>query len=127
MITQTSKHHGAGWPAYSKVSKTHLLFFTFNLLIIPYQKRLSQRITSFASYYGVPKTKITTEAINPDRTASIGAARSWHMLFAVKATMKTIKQDLDQAAPKGTVWSWPILLVMTKKQMSIAMENGKYV
>ena len=53
--------------------------------------------------------------MNPDRTASIGAARSWHMLFAVKATMKTIKQDLDQAAPKGTVWSWPILLVMTKK------------
>ena len=74
--------------------------------------------------------------MNPDRTASIAAALSWHMLFAVKATMKTIKQDLDQAAPKGTVWSWPILLVMTatrvkiltaKKLMSIAMENGKCV
>ena len=40
MITQASKHHGAGWPAHSKVSKTHLLFFTFNRLIIPYQKSL---------------------------------------------------------------------------------------
>ena len=45
------------------------------------------------------------EAMNPDWTASIGAVRSWHMLFAVKSNMKTNKQDLDQAAPKGTVWS----------------------
>ena len=51
--------------------------------------------------------------MNPDRTASIGAARSLHLLFAVKATMKTMKEDLDQGAPKGTVWSWPILLVVT--------------
>ena len=51
-------------------------FFTFNLLIIPYKK-------SFVSLSRL--TNFTTEAsnMNPDRIASKGVARSWHMLFAV--------------------------------------------
>ena len=100
MITQTSKHHGAGWPAYSKISKPHLLFFTFNLLIIPYPKKLSQRMTSFASFI---VSKLTMEAMNPDRTASIGAARSWHMLFAVKATMKAIKKTRSGCSKRDSL------------------------
>ena len=45
MTTQISKHHGAGWPAYSKISNNNLFFFTFNQ--IPYPKKLSLPITSF--------------------------------------------------------------------------------
>ena len=40
MTTQISKHHGAGWPAYSKISNNNLFFFTFNQQIIPYPKKL---------------------------------------------------------------------------------------
>ena len=53
-----------------------VVFFTFNLLVIPYKNR-------FVSLLRLTNFTMEASKMNPDRTASKGVARSWHMLFAV--------------------------------------------